>query len=229
MKLIITYILPVAVLAQLAGCADDDPPGPAAMMDARAEVLGDAAAETWLPDAPDDVPDALVSDTQPDQEVRPGVDCAAIGCGDALSFRVPGFIARFGAEARLIDVTVCRGTSCEDARVQLQENGGVNITQADGGPASVGASLLSDTLRVSFRPAAPPTTVMPRQEQVDLRIVTSTGRSLVSFRTQAPVEVFCPGGLACGICEAITVDLDTADGGQPVDANDHPGRGGVCQ
>jgi hypothetical protein len=228
MKLIIAYILPVAVLAQLAGCADDDPPGPAAVMDARAEVPGDAS-EAGLPDAAGDVPDAVVSDAQSDQEVRPSVDCAAIGCGDALSFRVPGFIARFGAEARLIDVTVCRGTSCEDARVQLQENGGVNVTQADGGPASVGASLLSDTLRVSFTPAAPPAAVMPRQEQVDLRIVTSTGRSLVSFRTQAPVEVFCPGGLACGICEAITVDLDSADGGQPVDANDHPGRGGVCQ
>jgi len=233
MKRSFLCIIAFVVAGQLAGCGDDNPPGPGGM-DARPDVVADTAdasadkpADTVESDANIDVVDA--PDTQPVQDVRANIDCGAIGCGASLVFKVPGFIARFGAEARLIDVTACRGTSCADSRVQLMENGISHVTRGDGGPDRVLAVLLNDTLQVDFTASTLPTVPMPRQEQVQLRIVTSGGRGLVDFRTQAPVEVFCPGGLGCVICEKIWVQLDSADGGQPVDANDHPGQAGVCQ
>jgi hypothetical protein len=224
MKRSFLHLFTMFAAATLGGCSDDKGSGNA---DAATDAAGDSVSETARldgPDAPADGPDA---GTDAVGDVRPNVDCAAVGCGAAVSFRVPDFIARFGADARLIDVTVCRGSVCADARVQLFPNGGTTVTPGDGGPARTGASLVNDNLGVTFDPETSPTG-MARQEQVVLRIVTSTGRLLVDFRTQAPVEVFCPGGLSCGICETITVNLDSADGGQAVDAN-HPGSGGVCQ
>jgi hypothetical protein len=161
----------------------------------------------------------------PMQDAHPGVDCAAIGCGDDLSFRVPGFLTRFGEDAKIVDVTACRASSCGSARLQWLSDQASRWDPVDGGLGSVGGSLLNDTLVVSFSDDTRSPGLTPHQDQVSLRVVTSAGRPLIDFRGQVTTQVFCPGGLGCGICESVTVQLDQADGGQAVDAN----RPGVCQ
>ena len=215
MKLPFAHLLAIVLTAALVACTDDKGNGADRPIDLADNAGLDAAADA----APTDVPPIA------DADARPSVDCAAIGCGDDVSFRVPGFLTRFGEDAKIIDVTACRASSCGSARLQWLSENASRWDPVDGGPAAVGGSLLNDTLVVSFSDDTQSPSLTPHQDQVSLSVVTSAGRPLIDFRGQVTTQVFCPGGLGCGICESVSVQLDQADGGQAIDAN----RPGLCQ
>jgi hypothetical protein len=65
------------------------------------------------------------------------------------------------------------------------------------------------------------------QQEVRLRIATTTGRQLIDYTGNATGQEHCPGGAGCVHCQAIVVDIDPADAGQAVDSSD-PARAGHC-
>ena len=205
----------------LAGACEDDPeritpkdpaldaaidPGDAGVQDADVRPPIDAAI---------DLGDAGVQDA----DVRPGVDCAAIGCRDQVIFDVASYLARFGDDGRTVDVTACVGNMCGSLRV---ERLGANAFASGHSGAAIAVELSSDgRLTVFIRGAAPP----DAEQQVQLRISSTSGRQLINYTGRATGQEHCPGGGGCGRCQAILVDLDSADAGQVVDSGD-PGHCG---
>jgi hypothetical protein len=210
----------VLALAGAVGCGKTEP----------APVGTDAA-----PDGPQDLradadggaPD-LGAEVQPAVKDAQSLDCSLIGCPQAsVDFTVPDFHARFGADSRLIDVSACYGPTCASARVTLAQ-GSSSVMPTSSGEAAVTALVdqpggaLRVTLSVPTDDAAEGAV-----REVSVKIVTTSGRGLVDYKTSAAVETYCPNGSACGpVCRRIRVALDQGDGGRPLDGPDPTRAGG---
>jgi hypothetical protein len=189
----------------------------ASVMLLAAACEDDEGASSSAGDAPVDSPsplDAL------DTKIPDGVDCGAV-CNQQALFNIPGYLARFGDEGRTIDVSACLGNVCGSVRVErLGQN--PNSTAHMGRSPSV--VLSADGWLTVWLSGGPPPDA---QQEVRLRIATTTGRQLIDYTGNATGQEHCPGGAGCVHCQAIVVDLDPADAGQAVDSAD-PARAGHC-
>jgi hypothetical protein len=203
----LVHTLAVAVL--LIGACEDD----AGPVDARPGV-GDAPVD--VPAAPGDAGALDVADA------RVSVDCPGIGCRDQAVFNIAGYLASFGEDGRSVDVTACVGSACGSVRALFTAQSATLSGQM--GTIDTSVELYADGwLRVYVRGGAPP----DAQQEVQLRIVTTTGRTLINYTGRATGEQHCPNGAGCNRCQALVVDVDPADAGQPVDSGD-PARAGHC-
>jgi len=204
----------VVLVACLAACDDDD-------------LVTDASVEV-MPERPTDAVIDLPAENAPD--LRGGGDCPYPACDNEVLFVVPGFFGRFGIEAYDVEVTACRADFCAAARVQTHSNSRTTVTNRDAAvdAGRVSAPGYSPDLRVQLLLTGTLMVHAPSDE-VRFRVVTtSSGRLLIDHRIRLPVQLHCPGGRHCGVCEQITVEIDGADGGRPIDAHSPPSPD-ICQ
>jgi hypothetical protein len=221
----------VVLVTCLGACDDDD-----LVTDAGVDIMAERPADAVI-DRPADVAieiDArdVPAEVESAPDLQGGGDCPYELCvGNEAVFTVRDFFRRFGTEAHDVEVTACRGDACGSARVLTHPNSRTTVTNhdaVDGG--YVWFAGASTDLRVQLRLDWWQPLGRARSEDVSFRVLaTGTGRLLVEYRDRLPVEVYCPGGLRCRLCEQITVEIDLADGGRPIDAHSPPGPDELCQ
>jgi hypothetical protein len=216
----LAYLTASAMLLA-AACEDDEGPsssGGDAPVDSPSPL---DALDTKIPDGP--TPDGMLPDAGDAgvEDTRVSVDCGAV-CNKQALFNIPGYLARFGDEGRTIDVSACLGNVCGSIRAERLGGQNPDISSRMGRTTSV--ELSADGWLTVWLSGGPPPDA---QQEVRLRIATTTGRQLIDYTGNATGQEHCPGGAACVHCQAIVVDIDPADAGQAVDSAD-PARAGHC-